>query len=158
MALAAQKTACGSGVRSGVRPLGWDNVRRRLPFCSALPGSGVRSGALGSGSKEPLNVGCRLSRREQLRFKLRFKCPTALHKSAACCAALRGLASVPHKLQNRHATRTQLWGGPCVRAAQAAATASPLPLTLPQLLPLCRPNLHYILTVRCLLLFILYHV
>ena len=44
MALVAQKAACGSGVRSGVRPLGWDNVRRRLPFCSALPGSGVRSG------------------------------------------------------------------------------------------------------------------
>jgi hypothetical protein len=135
-----------------------DKVWRRLRFWSALPGSGVRSGALGSGSREPLNVGCRLSRREQLRFKLRFKCPTALHKSAACCAALRGLASVPHKLQNRHAPRTQLWGGPCVRAAQAAATASPLPLTLRQLLPLCRPNLHYILTVRCLLLFILYHV
>jgi hypothetical protein len=44
MALVAQKAACGSGVRSGVRPLGWDNVRRRLPFYSALPGSGVRSG------------------------------------------------------------------------------------------------------------------
>ena len=30
MALVAQKAACGSGVRSGVRPSGWDNVRRRL--------------------------------------------------------------------------------------------------------------------------------